>query len=196
MGAPSLPAKVGRGGDNNHSHLNKQRKQTWHNAKHTNKTMFFFASRNTALYLSEGPKRERPDASEGKRKRQRSQKGKGEAQMEKGKGKGRESADRAYARTKEPKTVPCLSLPSTSDIYIYIYILDSHMAPYGACEVAQSTARSNAQFEAERFRTKKKHGRKCFRRKKKHARNCFRRKNKHARAVLSSAQWPQSMFEQ
>jgi len=30
-------------------------------------------------------------------------------------------------------------------IYIYIYILDSHMAPYGACEVAQSTARSNAQ---------------------------------------------------
>ena len=26
------------------------------------------------------------------------------------------------------------------------------MAPYGACEVAQSTARSNAQFEAERFR--------------------------------------------
>ena len=37
-------------------------------------------------------------------------------------------------------------------IYIHIYILDSHMAPYGACEVAQSTARSNAQFEAERFR--------------------------------------------
>ena len=26
------------------------------------------------------------------------------------------------------------------------------MAPYGACEVAQSTARRNAQFEAERFR--------------------------------------------
>ena len=26
------------------------------------------------------------------------------------------------------------------------------MAPYGACEVAQSNARSNAQFEAERFR--------------------------------------------
>ena len=26
------------------------------------------------------------------------------------------------------------------------------MAPYGACEVAQSTARSKAQFEAERFR--------------------------------------------
>ena len=42
MGAPSLPAKVGRGGDNNHSHLNKQRKQTWHNAKHTNKIILFF----------------------------------------------------------------------------------------------------------------------------------------------------------
>ncbi len=26
------------------------------------------------------------------------------------------------------------------------------MAPYGACEVAQSTARSNAQIEAERLR--------------------------------------------
>ena len=37
-------------------------------------------------------------------------------------------------------------------VYIYIYILDSHMAPYGACEVAQNTARSNAQIEAERFR--------------------------------------------
>ena len=34
------------------------------------------------------------------------------------------------------------------------------MAPYGACEVAQSAARSNAQFEAELFR-------KEFRRKKK-----------------------------
>ena len=34
-------------------------------------------------------------------------------------------------------------------IYIYIYIyIDSHMAPYGACEVAQSTARSKAQLEA------------------------------------------------
>ena len=33
------------------------------------------------------------------------------------------------------------------------------MAPYGACEVAQTTARSNAQFEAERFRNE-------FRRKK------------------------------
>ena len=75
-------------------------------------------------------------------------------------------------------------------IYIYIYILDSHMAPYGACEVAQSTARSKAQFEAERFRKeirrKKKHCRKCFRRGKKHARKCFRRKKKHARAVVSS----------
>ena len=64
------------------------------------------------------------------------------------------------------------------------------MAPYGACEVAQSTARSKAQFEAERFRKeirrKKKHCRKCFRRKKKHCRKCFRRKKKHARAVIPS----------
>ena len=37
-------------------------------------------------------------------------------------------------------------------LYIYICILDSHMAPYGACEVAQSTARSKGQFEAEIFR--------------------------------------------
>ena len=91
---------------------------------------------------------------------------------------------------------------------VYIYKLDSHMAPYGACEVAQSTARSKAQFEAERFRTgfriKNKHGRKCFRRKKKHARKCFRRKkeacsssdferslaSKHTRAVISNVQWP------
>jgi hypothetical protein len=49
------------------------------------------------------------------------------------------------------------------------------MAPYGACEVAQSTARSKAQFEAERFR-------KEIRRKKKHS----RRKKKHARAVIPS----------
>ena len=85
-------------------------------------------------------------------------------------------------------------------IYIYIYTLDSHMAPYGACEVAQSTARSKAQFEAERFRKgfrmKNKHDRKCFRRKKKYPRKCFRIKKKHARAVLSSAQWPQRTFEQ
>jgi len=74
-------------------------------------------------------------------------------------------------------------------IYIYIYILDSHMAPYGACEVAQSTARSKAQFEAERFR-------RGSRRKNMHGRKCFRRKKKHARAMLSKAQWPQSTFEQ
>ena len=64
------------------------------------------------------------------------------------------------------------------------------MAPYGACEVAQSSARSKAEFEAERFRKeirrKKKHYRKCFRRKKKHCRKCFRRKKKHARAVIPS----------
>ena len=70
------------------------------------------------------------------------------------------------------------------------YILDSHLALYGACEVAQSTARSKAQFEAERFRKefrrKQKHCRKCFRRNKKHARKCSRRKKKHARAVIAS----------
>ena len=61
------------------------------------------------------------------------------------------------------------------------------MAPYGACEVAQSTARSKAQFEAERFRKeKKKHCRKCFRRKKKHCRKCLRRKKNPARAVIPS----------
>ena len=98
--------------------------------------------------------------------------------------------------------------------YIYIYILGSHMAPYGACEVAQSTARSKAQFEAEGFRKelrrKKTHCRKCFRRKKKHARKCFRRTkeacsssdferpvgSRHARAVISSAQWLRSTLEQ
>ena len=84
------------------------------------------------------------------------------------------------------------------------------MAPYGACEVAQSTARSNAQFEAERFRKgcrrKNKQNRKCFRRKQKYARKCFRRKeeacsssdlersvtSEHARAMISSAQWPRT----
>ena len=59
------------------------------------------------------------------------------------------------------------------------------MAPYGACEVAQSTARSNAQFEAERFR-------KCFRSrvesafegKKNMLESAFEGKKKHARAVI------------
>ena len=37
-------------------------------------------------------------------------------------------------------------------VYIYIYILDSHRAPDGACEVAQIRARSNAEFDADRFR--------------------------------------------
>ena len=58
------------------------------------------------------------------------------------------------------------------------------MAPYGACEVAQSSARSNAQFEADRFRkgfrSKNKHGRKWFRRKTTHARNYFRREVMHS----------------
>ena len=77
------------------------------------------------------------------------------------------------------------------------------MAPYGACEVAQSTARSKAQFEAERFR-------KGFRRKNESAsegkRSMFEqrfralwprnKKKKHARALISNAQRPQrSHFE-
>ena len=36
-------------------------------------------------------------------------------------------------------------------IYIYINILDSHMAPYGACEVVQSTVRSCAVTPKERY---------------------------------------------
>ena len=36
-------------------------------------------------------------------------------------------------------------------IYIYVCILDSHMALDGACGVARSTARINAEFETERF---------------------------------------------
>ena len=60
------------------------------------------------------------------------------------------------------------------------------MAPYGACEVAQSTARNNAQFEAEQFR-------KGFRRKNKHDRKCFRRK----KSMLESAsEGKRSMLEQ
>ena len=70
------------------------------------------------------------------------------------------------------------------------------MAPYGACEVAQSTARSKAQFEAERFR-------KGFRRKNESAfenksmlESAFEGPKKHARAVISSAQKPRSTLEQ
>ena len=61
------------------------------------------------------------------------------------------------------------------------------MAPYGACEVAQSTARSNAQFEAERFR-------KWFRRKKKHARAMISKQKE----ACSSGDFEgnRSMFEQ
>jgi hypothetical protein len=36
-----------------------------------------------------------------------------------------------------PNSSTCFRDP-TSDIYIYIYILDTHMAPDGACEVVQS----------------------------------------------------------
>ena len=74
------------------------------------------------------------------------------------------------------------------------------MAPYGACEVAQSTARSKAQFEAERFwngiRRKSKHDRKCFEGKRSMLESASEGTKKHARAVLSSAQWPQSTLEQ
>ena len=98
------------------------------------------------------------------------------------------------------------------------------MAPYGACEVAQSTARSKAQFEAEQsrkgFRRNNKRDRKCFRRKTKTCSSnafersvaskekeacsssdfersvAFRRYKKQARAVISSAQRPKSKLEQ
>ena len=112
----------------------------------------------------------------------------------------------------------CSAVMHGFTLYIYIYILGSHMAPYGACEVAQSTARSKAQFEAERFRKgfrrNNKHDRKCFRRKQqicskvlpKEKEACsssdfersvaFRRYKKQARAVISSAQRPKSKLEQ
>ena len=69
------------------------------------------------------------------------------------------------------------------------------MAPYGACEVAQSTTRSKAQFEAERFRKglrrRNKQGRKCFRGKTKSMlESAFAGKKKRVGAVISSAQWP------
>ena len=59
------------------------------------------------------------------------------------------------------KTTFDWSAPYTNE-----YILDSHMASYGASEVAQSTARSDAQFAAERFAISKrisKEKRKCGR---------------------------------
>ena len=60
------------------------------------------------------------------------------------------------------------------------------MAPYGACEVAQSTARSKAQFEAERFR-------KEFRRKRSIVESAFEGK----RSMLESAfEGKRSMLEQ
>jgi hypothetical protein len=68
-------------------------------------------------------------------------------------------------------------------MYVYIYILDPHMAPYGACEVAQSTARSNAQW----CRPKKKHARVAQSTARSNA-QWPRRKKKHARAVISSEQ--------
>ena len=100
------------------------------------------------------------------------------------------------------------------------------MAPDGACEVAQSTARSNAKFEAERFR---KGSRKGFRRKREsavesndasraaapsanggaafagvaeHEKACssgdFERQEapRYARAAISSGRWLRSAAEQ
>ena len=71
------------------------------------------------------------------------------------------------------------------------------MAPDGACGVAQSTARSNAQFEAERFRKgfrrKNKHDRKCFRMKKKHDRKCFEGKRSRLEGAFEGKR---SMLEQ
>ena len=62
------------------------------------------------------------------------------------------------------------------------------MAPYGGCEVTQRTARSKAQFEAERFR-------KGFRRKNESAfegkrsmlESAFEGQKENARAMISSA---------
>ena len=82
------------------------------------------------------------------------------------------------------------------------------MAPYGVCEVARSTARSNAQFEAERFRkeiSKEKEAMSKVLSKEKEAcskvlsnekeacsSSDFERSvaSKHARAVISIARWP------
>ena len=65
------------------------------------------------------------------------------------------------------------------------------MAPYGACEVAQSTARSKAQSEASKFQ-------KGFRRKNESAfegkrnmlESAFEEQKEHARAMISSAKMP------
>ena len=74
------------------------------------------------------------------------------------------------------------------------------MAPYGACEVAQSTARSNAQFEAERFRkeiSKEKEAMsKVLSKEKEACSKVLSKEKKHARAVISSAQWLRSTLEQ
>ena len=74
------------------------------------------------------------------------------------------------------------------------------MAPYGAREVAQSTARSNAQFEAEQFRKgfrrKTSMVESVFEGKKNMLESGFEGKKKHVRAMISSAQWLQSTLEQ
>jgi hypothetical protein len=82
------------------------------------------------------------------------------------------------------------------------------MAPYGACEVAQSTARSKAHFEADKFRQGfRRKNESAFEENKKssevlskdtknmleqgfRALRCSERQTKHARAVISSAKRP------
>ena len=59
------------------------------------------------------------------------------------------------------------------------------MAPYVACEVAQSTARSKAQFEAERFRKGfRRKNESAFEEKRSMLESAFEGKKKHARAMI------------
>ena len=74
------------------------------------------------------------------------------------------------------------------------------MAPYGACEVAQSTARSKAQFEAERFRKEIRRKKKALSKvlsKEKEALSKVLSKEKEAcSSSASECQWLQSTLEQ
>ena len=69
-------------------------------------------------------------------------------------------------------------------VFKYIYILDSHVAPYGACEVAQSTARSNTYT----YSSKQSDFEKDCEGKSKVFSNTMRL----ARAAISSAKWLRS----
>ena len=65
------------------------------------------------------------------------------------------------------------------------------MAPYGACDVAQSTARSKAQFEAERFRKGfRRKNESGFEEKRSMIESASEGQKKHARAMISSAKMP------